>query len=74
MLEMRPDCERCGADTPADVPGAFICSFECTFCAECADTLDDRCPNCGGELVDRPTRARAKLEKFPASTIRKFKG
>ena len=74
MLEMRPDCEHCGADTPADVPGAFICSFECTFCAECADTLDDRCPNCGGELVDRPTRALAKLEKFPASTIRKFKG
>ena len=74
MLEMRPDCERCGADTPADVPGAFICSFECTFCAECAEVLDERCPNCGGELVDRPTRARAKFEKYPASTIRKFKG
>ena len=41
MLEMRPDCERCGADLLADVPGAFICSFECTFCAECADQLDD---------------------------------
>ena len=33
MLEMRPDCERCGADLPADAGGAFICSFECTFCA-----------------------------------------
>ncbi len=74
MLEMRPDCERCGVDLPADAPGAFICSFECTFCAPCAEALDDRCPNCGGELVDRPTRARTKLEKFPASTIRKFKG
>ena len=40
-LEMRPDCERCGADLPAEVGGAFICSFECTFCAECADTLDE---------------------------------
>jgi len=44
MLEMRPDCERCGADLPAEAPGAFICSFECTFCAPCADALDDRCP------------------------------
>lgn len=73
MLEMRPDCERCGVDVPADAPGAFICSFECTFCAECTDALDDLCPNCGGELVDRPTRAKAKLAKFPASTTRKFK-
>lgn len=74
MLEMRPDCERCGVDLPADAPGAFICSFECSFCSPCAEALDERCPNCGGELLDRPTRARAKLAQFPASTIRKFKG
>ena len=72
MLEMRPDCERCGADLPAPAGGAFICSFECTFCAECAEALDDRCPNCGGELTDRPTRTGAALKKFPASTQRKF--
>ncbi len=72
MLEMRPDCERCGADLPADAPGAFICSFECSFCAECADALDERCPNCGGELLDRPTRNGAALKKFPASSARKF--
>jgi hypothetical protein len=46
MLEMRPDCERCGADTPAEAPGAFICSFECTFCAECSEAMDNICPNC----------------------------
>ncbi|WP_221791790.1 DUF1272 domain-containing protein [Aquisediminimonas sediminicola] len=74
MLEMRPDCERCGTDLPADVSGAFICSFECTFCAECADDLDERCPNCSGELLDRPTRPKAKLKEFPASTIRHHKG
>ncbi len=74
MLEMRPDCERCGTDLPADGPGAFICSFECTFCAPCADTLDDLCPNCGGELIDRPIRSRALLDKYPASTKRKFEG
>lgn len=74
MLAMRPDCERCGVDLPAQQPGAFICSFECTFCAECADELDDRCPNCGGELTDRPTRSKANLMKHPASTERKFAG
>jgi uncharacterized protein len=73
MLEMRPDCERCGTNLPASAGGAFICSFECTFCADCADVLDERCPNCGGELSDRPTRAKALLGKFPVSTVRKFK-
>ncbi len=74
MLEMRPDCEQCGVDLRADLSGAFICSFECTFCAECADALDDVCPNCGGMLTDRPTRAKAMLENFPASQVRSFKG
>ena len=69
---MRPDCERCGADLPADAGGAFICSFECTFCAECAEAADDRCPNCGGELTDRPTRTGASLQRHPAATGRKF--
>ncbi len=74
MLAMRPDCERCGADLPAHAHGAFICSFECSFCADCADALDDRCPNCGGELTDRPVRARALLAKHPADTQRRFAG
>ncbi len=74
MLAMRPDCERCGTDLPADDPGAFICSFECTFCAECAEALDDRCPNCGGELVDRPTRTGQALANNPGSAERKFRG
>lgn len=63
MLEMRANCERCGAATPPEAPGAFICSFECTFCAVCAEALDDLCPNCGGELVDRPTRSKALQAK-----------
>ena len=74
MLEMRPDCERCGADLPADEGGAFICSLECTFCADCADDMDERCPNCGGELLVRPARVGKALVKNPASTVRYFKG
>ncbi len=72
MLQMRPDCERCGADLPAAAPGAFICSMECTFCAECAEELDDRCPNCGGELLDRPTRTGKALKANPSSAERRF--
>ncbi len=74
MLDMRPDCERCGMDLPADEAGAFICSFECTFCATCAEALDDRCPNCGGELMDRPSRVGKALVSNPASMERKHKG
>jgi hypothetical protein len=74
MLEMRPDCERCGADLPADEGGAFLCSFECTFCGSCAEALDERCPNCGGELLDRPTRTGDALKRTPGSTARRHKG
>ena len=74
MLEMRPDCERCGVDLAPDEGGAFICSFECTYCADCADALDERCPNCGGELLDRPARTGKALANNPGSTERRFKG
>ncbi len=71
MLELRPACECCGKELPPDADDARICSFECTFCASCAeDTLGGRCPNCGGEFVPRPRRPSALLEKHPASTQR----
>jgi len=71
MLQMRPNCECCDRNLPADSTDARICSFECTFCASCADTrLKLRCPNCGGELIARPRRPASKLAKFPASTKR----
>ena len=73
MLEMRPDCERCGRDLAPDEKRAYICSFECTFCFACAKgPLTGTCPNCGGELHLRPPRPVALLEKFPASTHRKY--
>ena len=57
-LELRDVCERCGAALAPDSTEARICSFECTFCASCADALG-ACPNCGGELVPRPRRVSA---------------
>lgn len=60
MLEMRTECERCHAALPADSADAFICSFECTFCADCTKgDLDNMCPNCNGELRPRPRRMLA---------------
>jgi hypothetical protein len=74
MLQLRPNCECCDRDLPPESAEALICSFECTFCRDCASrTLKGRCPNCGGELVARPRRPRGKLAKFPASTERIFK-
>ena len=71
MLELRPNCECCNKDLPPESTEAKICSFECTFCASCADSiLGNVCPNCGGELISRPCRPANKLKKYPASTKR----
>ena len=74
MLELRPNCEHCDRDLPPHSTEARICSFECTFCVDCTEgPLAGTCPNCGGELVTRPRRPEALLEKFPASGQRVLK-
>jgi hypothetical protein len=77
MLELRPDCEYCDKDLPADAADARICSYECTFCAECVENeLFNVCPNCGGGFVPRPIRPATErrpgvcLGNQPASTKR----
>lgn len=78
MLELRPNCEYCDCDLPATATNARICSYECTFCADCVDTvLHNVCPNCGGGFVPRPVRPsvarreNTSLEHQPASTNRR---
>jgi len=71
MLKLKPNCECCDRDLPPDSIEAMICSFECTFCASCATTvLGGICPNCGGNVVPRPIRPTALLQKYPASSER----
>ena len=77
MLELRPNCEACDRDLPADSDEACMCSYECTFCSECVETLlKNVCPNCGGGFVARPIRpkvphrAGVSLASQPASTRR----
>lgn len=74
MLQLRPNCERCDVDLLPQSTRALICSFECTFCADCASAhLHGVCPNCGGELVRRPIRPVEALARHPASNERVFK-
>lgn len=75
MLKLRPNCEYCDKDLPPDATDARICSYECTFCADCVDTvLLNVCPNCGGGFVPRPVRPSTErrkgvsLGRHPAST------
>ena len=71
MLEIRPNCECCDRDLPNGAADARICTFECSFCAACAEQrFAGVCPNCGGDLVLRPTRPQAALADSPPSTTR----
>lgn len=77
MLELRPNCECCDTDLPPDAPDARICSYECTFCAECVDAvLHNVCPNCGGGFAPRPVRPASEwrpgacVARQPPSTKR----
>ncbi len=76
-LELRPNCEYCDKDLPPDALDARICTYECTFCADCVEhKLFDVCPNCGGGFAPRPIRpsrpwrAGLSLAERPASTKR----
>lgn len=77
MLELRPNCEFCDKDLPADAGDAMICSYECTFCADCVQHhLSNVCPNCGGGFQPRPIRPATawrdgvSLAHHPAASAR----
>lgn len=77
-LELRPNCELCDEDLGVAATNARICSYECTFCAECVETrLLNVCPNCGGGFVPRPIRPATEWrpgvsrDRQPPSTERR---
>jgi len=71
VLKLKPNCECCDVDLPADSEQAYMCSIECTFCVFCAEqNFNNICPNCGGKLVKRATRPAKYLEKYPAAVER----
>ena len=76
MLQIRPNCELCDRALAPDSNEARICSYECTFCADCVDlVLENVCPNCGGGFEKRPVRPSGErrdgvsLAHQPASTV-----
>ncbi len=74
MLILKPNCECCDKDLPPSTEDAFICTFECTFCASCTENvLSFICPNCSGNLVKRPIRPIEALKQYPASKERVLK-
>jgi hypothetical protein len=80
MIELRPICENCGRSLPPASLEARICSYECTFCADCVETtLRNVCPNCGGGFVQRPIRPARNwkddnyLGKDPPSTKARYR-
>jgi uncharacterized protein len=80
ILELRPTCENCNKPLPPDSLEARICSYECTFCVTCVNTvLKNVCPNCGGGFAPRPIRPSKNwinssyLGQDGASKIIKFK-
>jgi len=80
MLQLRPTCEHCNKPLPPAATDARICSYECTFCATCVETvLGNVCPNCGGGFTPRPVRPAREwkngvsLERNPASTTVKHR-
>lgn len=74
MLLLKPNCECCDKDLPPESEDARVCSYECTFCSDCAETkFNNTCPNCGGNQVQRPIRPPNMLAKHPASTERFLK-
>lgn len=73
MLEIRPNCEHCNKDLPYNSPEAMICSYECTYCKECAINLfENVCPSCSGNFQPRPIRPKKGLVKNPPSDHRVF--
>jgi len=80
VLELRPVCEHCALPLPPQATDAMICTFECTFCCTCVESvLHNVCPNCGGGFVPRPIRPARNwrgdnyLGAYPPSTERRHR-
>ena len=80
MLDLRPVCENCNKALPPASVDAMICSFECTFCRECVESvLRNVCANCGGGFAPRPIRPSRdwkngnSLGRYPPSSTPKHR-
>ena len=52
LTAVKDHCEKCAKPLAPPAP-AQCCSFQCTFCPDCANEMKHVCPNCSGELTAR---------------------
>ena len=52
LTAVKDQCEKCAKPLAPPAP-AQCCSFQCTFCPDCANEMKNVCPNCSGELTAR---------------------
>ncbi|SRR6266851_6936975 len=56
MTSVKDKCEKCGKPVPREAD-ALCCSFQCTFCPDCAAEYNHVCPNCSSQLTVRSAAA-----------------
>ena len=60
MTSVKDKCEKCGKPVPREAD-ALCCSFQCTFCPDCAAGYNHVCPNCSGQLTARSSDASPRV-------------
>ncbi|SDC75159.1 hypothetical protein SAMN05421749_11224 [Acinetobacter marinus] len=71
MLKMKSKCEKCQQSLSHESL-AYICSYECTFCEICSTAMQHICPNCSGNLCERPKRTKQPLNVIKDQIKQKF--
>jgi len=62
MTSVKDKCEKCGKPVPREAD-ALCCSFQCTFCPDCAAGYNLVCPNCSGQLTARSADASPRATR-----------
>jgi hypothetical protein len=69
---MKRYCENCGKRLMKNSDEVFICSYENTYCKDCAEQTNFNCPECKGRLEKRPTRILTEIRVIPLDNLLRF--
>jgi len=68
-LEMKPYCQCCNKRILKRSDEVYICSYEATFCKDCAEEKSFRCSCCEGKLEKRPARIIKEIKVIPINNL-----